>query len=211
MNKRVYACKRRSARHDALVGLVAIAVRLVFGLGASTALSDAVPWGLWKILNMVAGVALATGGFTLACAVYVFGSGEVPTVASAGHPDRLSRIRFVLLRPAAGHRPPAPHLASHRLLERAFFPVRGGVVRHALLHRHDRRDDSHRPGEVSLPASGAALHRTTLPVVIAGITFSTLHHSSLGSLFLVAPSRLHEIWYTSLFRFSSSFRRWAVG
>jgi MFS family permease len=41
------------------------------------------------------------------------------------------------------------------------------------------------------------LHRGTKPVVIVGITLSTLHHSSLGSLFLVTPSRLHEIWYTS--------------
>jgi Ni/Fe-hydrogenase subunit HybB-like protein len=38
---------------------------LWFGLGATTNLDDAVPWGLWKILNMVAGVALATGGFTV--------------------------------------------------------------------------------------------------------------------------------------------------
>ena len=46
----------------ALLGVVAIAIRLVFGLGASTAMSEAVPWGLWKIMNMVAGVALAPLG-----------------------------------------------------------------------------------------------------------------------------------------------------
>ena len=55
----------------ALFGLVAIVIRLAFGLGASTALSDAVPWGLWKILNMVAGVALSTSGFTVGFLVYV--------------------------------------------------------------------------------------------------------------------------------------------
>jgi len=49
----------------ALAGAVAIGFRLWFGLGATTNLSDAVPWGLWKILNMVAGVALATSGFTV--------------------------------------------------------------------------------------------------------------------------------------------------
>ena len=54
------------------VGAVAIAVRLLGGLGASTDLSDSMPWGLWKILNMVAGVALATGGFALAATVYIF-------------------------------------------------------------------------------------------------------------------------------------------
>ena len=52
-------------------GTLAIVFRLWFGLGATTNLSDAVPWGLWKILNMVAGVALATGGFTVGFLVYV--------------------------------------------------------------------------------------------------------------------------------------------
>ena len=55
----------------ALAGAVAIGFRLWFGLGATTNLSDVVPWGLWKILNMVAGVALATSGFTVGLLVYV--------------------------------------------------------------------------------------------------------------------------------------------
>ena len=57
----------------AFAGVVAIGFRLWFGLGATTHLSDSVPWGLWKILNMVAGVALATGGFTVGFLVYVLG------------------------------------------------------------------------------------------------------------------------------------------
>ena len=55
----------------ALAGALAIVFRLWYGLGPTTELSDAVPWGLWKILNMVAGVALATGGFTVGFLVYV--------------------------------------------------------------------------------------------------------------------------------------------
>jgi Ni/Fe-hydrogenase subunit HybB-like protein len=51
------------------------------------------------------------------------------------------------------------------------------------------------------------LHKISIPIVIAGITFSTLHHTSLGSLFLVMPARLHELWFTSwipvLFIFSA--------
>ena len=49
----------------ALAGLVAAAFRLRYGLGATTNLTDHVPWGLWKILNMVAGVAISTSGFTV--------------------------------------------------------------------------------------------------------------------------------------------------
>jgi Ni/Fe-hydrogenase subunit HybB-like protein len=55
----------------ALFGLVAAVMRLAYGLGPTTNLTDAAPWGLWKVLNMVAGVALATSGFTVGFLVYV--------------------------------------------------------------------------------------------------------------------------------------------
>jgi len=37
-----------------------------------------------------------------------------------------------------------------------------------------------------------------IPMVIAGTTLSTLHQSSLGSLFTIAPEQLHKLWYTPL-------------
>jgi Ni/Fe-hydrogenase subunit HybB-like protein len=33
--------------------------------------------------------------------------------------------------------------------------------------------------------------------VIAGVLLSTLHQSSLGALYLIAPGKLHPLWYTS--------------
>ena len=41
------------------------------GIGAATNLSDAFPWGLWVGFDVVTGVGLAAGGFTIAGAVYV--------------------------------------------------------------------------------------------------------------------------------------------
>jgi Ni/Fe-hydrogenase subunit HybB-like protein len=38
----------------------------------------------------------------------------------------------------------------------------------------------------------------TIPLVIAGVLLSTLHQSSLGSLFLIVPSKLHPYWYSPL-------------
>ena len=46
--------------------------RFTYGLGASTNLSDDTPWGLWIGVDVMAGVALAAGGFTIAGAVYIF-------------------------------------------------------------------------------------------------------------------------------------------
>jgi Ni/Fe-hydrogenase subunit HybB-like protein len=38
----------------------------------------------------------------------------------------------------------------------------------------------------------------SIPVVIAGVIFSTLHQSSFGSLYLIVPGKLHPLWYSPL-------------
>ena len=50
---------------------VAVA-RYARGLGATTALTDSTPWGLWIGFDVLSGVALAAGGFVIAAAVYIF-------------------------------------------------------------------------------------------------------------------------------------------
>ena len=39
-------------------------------------------------------------------------------------------------------------------------------------------------------------HKLTLPLVIVGILLSTMHQSSLGSLWLITPGKLNDLWYT---------------
>ena len=58
----------------ALLGLAASVAlpRFLFGLGASTNLSDATPWGLWVGFDVMGGVALAAGGFIVTATVYIF-------------------------------------------------------------------------------------------------------------------------------------------
>ena len=53
-------------------GLYATAVRVWGGLGAATNLSDRFPWGLWIGFDILCGVGLAAGGFTLAATVHIF-------------------------------------------------------------------------------------------------------------------------------------------
>jgi Ni/Fe-hydrogenase subunit HybB-like protein len=38
--------------------------------------------------------------------------------------------------------------------------------------------------------------RLTLVLTIFGVVLSTLHQSSLGALFMIAPSKLHPLWYS---------------
>ncbi|MGQ9841643.1 MAG: hypothetical protein ACUVR4_14265 [Anaerolineae bacterium] len=54
------------------LGTVAAVLRYSQGLGATTNLNDRVSWGLWIGLDVMGGVALAGGGFTMAAIVYIF-------------------------------------------------------------------------------------------------------------------------------------------
>ena len=40
------------------------------------------------------------------------------------------------------------------------------------------------------------IHKYIMPFVIIGVGRSTLHQSSLGSLLLIQPSKLHPLWWT---------------
>jgi Ni/Fe-hydrogenase subunit HybB-like protein len=42
------------------------------------------------------------------------------------------------------------------------------------------------------------VHAITVPFVILGVVLSTLHQSSLGSLFLIVPNKLLPLWYTPM-------------
>jgi Ni/Fe-hydrogenase subunit HybB-like protein len=37
-----------------------------------------------------------------------------------------------------------------------------------------------------------------LPIIIMGVILSTLHQSSLGSLYLIANGKLNTLWYTPM-------------
>src|SRR5208283_5187354 len=55
-----------------VIGVYGGYVRFRYGLGPSTHLSDQFPWGLWVGFDVLCGVGMAAGGFTLAAIVYVF-------------------------------------------------------------------------------------------------------------------------------------------
>jgi Ni/Fe-hydrogenase subunit HybB-like protein len=44
----------------------------------------------------------------------------------------------------------------------------------------------------------AWIHRISVPLMILGVLLSTLHQSSLGSLFLIVPQKLYPLWYTPI-------------
>jgi len=202
MRERVAADPARAVKDVlwglALGGAVAAVYRLWFGLGATTNLSDAVPWGLWKILNMVAGVALSTAGFTMGFLVYVlrierFRPLLKPAilVAFLGYGCSLFALLFDIGLPQRFWHPFVMWNEHSFLFEvfwcvSLYFTVTAIELAPTLFERF------------RVERVVRFLHRIAFGVVIIGISLSSLHHSSLGSLFLVTPQRLHPLWYTPL-------------
>jgi Ni/Fe-hydrogenase subunit HybB-like protein len=183
------------------VGLAfAVAVaRFFYGLGAVTHLSDATPWGLWIGFDVMSGVALAAGGFVLTFCVYVFNLEKFhpivrPAVLTAflGYVAVVVGLLFDLGLPwniwhmIIYWNPHSPLfevgwcvMLYLTVLTLEFFPV---------------------PAEDFSFLAGARrlLVKMRMPLVIAGIALSTLHQSSLGSLFLIMPYRLNPLWYSPI-------------
>jgi len=181
----------------AMFGMAAVIARIFGGLGASTNLSDSMPWGLWKILNMVAGAALATGGFTLAATVHIFQIEKYKPlmrpailVAFLGYGSSLFALLWDIGLPHEFYHP-FFHWNHHSFLFEVFwcvslyFMVTAIELAPVIFEKYRAE------------AIVKWLHRISIPIIILGITLSTLHHTSLGSLFLVMPTRLYGLWFTN--------------
>ncbi len=188
-----------------LVGILAAVtvVRFAHGLGAVTNLSDAAPWGLWIGFDVMSGVALAAGGFVLAATVYIFGLERYrpfvrPAVLTAmlGYAAVAVGLLYDLGLPwRIWH--PLVHWQHHSVLFEVAMCVMlyltvlvlefaPAVLEHPLFSGRVFR------------ALLSGLKKATIPLVITGIVLSTLHQSSLGSLFLITPYRLHPLWYSPI-------------
>ena len=118
-----------------LSGLYATYLRIFYGLGGSTNLSDKFPWGIWIAFDVMCGVGLAAGGFTLVAIVHIFRIERYKPVLRPAILTAFLGYILVVVGLAVRPGPPRPPVASAGDVEPALGDVRGGLVRHALHHR----------------------------------------------------------------------------
>jgi Ni/Fe-hydrogenase subunit HybB-like protein len=182
-------------------GAVALVQRFSLGLGATTHLVDEFPWGIWIGMDILVGVGLAAGGFAIAATVYILNIERFrpilrPTILTAflGYVLVICGLMADLGRPwAIWHAIIMwnPHSVMFEVawcvmlyttvLALEFSPV---VLEHFKLRRALK-----------------VIKAVTIPLVVLGVILSTLHQSSLGSLFLILPSRMHPLWYSDIIPF----------
>jgi Ni/Fe-hydrogenase subunit HybB-like protein len=181
------------------LALAVAAARFLFGLGATTNLGDANAWGLWVGFDVMGGVALAAGGFIVTAVVYIFKLERFhhivrPAVLTAflGYAAVAFSLLFDLGLPWN-----IWHMMVYWNPHSPLFEVGWCVMLYLTVLSLEFLPV---PAEEfpRLAKVRAVLVRLRLPLVLLGIGLSTLHQSSLGSLFLIMPYRLHPLWYSPI-------------
>ncbi len=185
------------------VGVLAVVTvaRFTTGLGATSGLTDVAPWGVWIAFDVMAGVALAAGGFVLAATVYIFGLVRYEAVARPAILTAL--LGYIAVAVGLLYDLGIPWHIWHPLVfpqhHSVLFEVAMCVMLYLTVLALEFSPAVLEHPMFRHPFFRRALHgiqSLTIPIVIAGIVLSTLHQSSLGSLFLIQPFRTHPLWYS---------------
>jgi Ni/Fe-hydrogenase subunit HybB-like protein len=179
-------------------GLYATFVRFTQGLGASTNLSDQFPWGIWISFDVLCGVMLAAGGFTLTAAVHIL---NIKRLHSIIRPTILTAfLGYILVCAALMYDLGKPYNIWHPLIMRNPHSVMFEVAYCVMLYTTVLAlEFSPIPLEhFKLERPLKVVRAILIPLVICGVILSTLHQSSLGTLYLIMPGKLHPFWYSPL-------------
>jgi Ni/Fe-hydrogenase subunit HybB-like protein len=181
-----------------VIGFIVSMTRFALGIGAISNLNDTYPWGFWISFDLFTGVAISSGGFIMAGTVYILGIKEFqpllrPAVLTAflgyimvavallvdlGHPERIWYMMICWNHTSVLLEIGICVMSYLTVLAVEFAPVIfEGVKWQKTAH---------------------VLHKFIMPFVILGVVLSTLHQSSLGSLLLIQPTKLHALWWTPL-------------
>lgn len=199
------------------VGLVFLAIRFLLGIGRVSNLNNQFPWGIWIGIDVASGVALAAGGFTSGALAYVFNRHQYHAVIRPALLTAMLGYTFVVLGLMVDigrywniYSPMLNWNGNSVLFEVAICVM---IYLNVLYIEFIPIAIERFKGRVRLPGFPAGLNKVLEKVlaladallgkvmfvfIIAGIVLSFLHQSSLGSLMLIAPYKVHPLWYTPI-------------
>ncbi|MFZ5821878.1 MAG: NrfD/PsrC family molybdoenzyme membrane anchor subunit [Chloroflexota bacterium] len=181
------------------IAFVVAMARYAFGIGVISDLSYSYPWGFWISFDLFTGVVISSGGFLMAGSVYILRIKELqpllrPSVLTAflgyimvavallvdlGQP---LRIWYMMI-----HWNHTSVLLEIGICVMSYLTVLAIEFAPVVLERFPK-----------LHHVAHLIHKFIMPFVILGVVLSTLHQSSLGSLLLIQPQKLHPLWWTPI-------------
>ena len=182
----------------AIAAVVAL-IRYTYGIGPISDLSNSYPWGFWISFDLFTGVAIGSGAFVMAAVVYIFELKEfkpllrpsvltgflgyimvvIALLVDLGHPER---IWYMMI-----HWNHTSVLLEIGICVMSYLTVLAIEFAPVILENYPK-----------LHNIAHLIHKFIMPFVILGVVLSTLHQSSLGSLLLIQPAKLHPLWWTPI-------------
>ena len=178
-----------------IMGIAAGIARLLVGMGATTSLTDAYPWGIWIGFDFSL-IAFAGVGFTMAAVVHVlhlhrFEAAIRPSIF-AGFLGYIAVLVILLL--DLGRPDRFYSFLINWNLHSPLFEICWCVLLYSTVLTIEVSPD------IFSFLGWERFKRWSLAIMsvvcIIGITLSTLHQSTLGTLYVNMPYRLNELWYT---------------
>lgn len=178
-----------------MLGILAGLARLWLGLGATTNLNDTYSWGIWIGFDFLL-IALSGAGFTMAAVGHVlhlhrFHAAVRPAILAGlmGYVAVLLLLVLDLGRPDRFY-----HFLIYFNIHSPLFEISWCVLLYSTVLAIEvspylfERLGWKRP--VGL------FYKFITPITIIGVSLSSLHQSTLGTLYLNMPHRLDALWYT---------------
>jgi Ni/Fe-hydrogenase subunit HybB-like protein len=178
-------------------------VRFISGLGAVTNMSDGYPWGIWIAYDVVAGSALAGGGFSTAMLVYILNRGEYhplirPALVAAllGYMQAGASVMFDL-----GRWWDFWHIfwPKYAQINSVLFEVALCIMAYIVVMMLEFLPVVfERVGWVN---AKKRLNRVLFIFVAIGVLLPTMHQSSLGLLLVVLGPQVNPLYQSVLLPF----------
>jgi Ni/Fe-hydrogenase subunit HybB-like protein len=172
------------------------AYRLVFGLGASTNMNDYWPWGIWIAFDVLGGVGMAAGGFIIAAMVYILNWKKYKCIARASILNAF--FGYLLAAMSICLDIGRSFVIWHPMIMWQVNSIMFIVALHVVAYTSTLATETSPMIFEKLGWNSVLgwVNRCMVGIVLFGVLLSLLHQSSLGAVYLIAPSKLSPLWYS---------------
>jgi Ni/Fe-hydrogenase subunit HybB-like protein len=181
-----------------LAAVVTTIVRFATGIATIANVNQAYPWGWWVGFDMLTRIALGGVGFTMAAAAEIFGIKALRhLVRAALLVGLLWYVTYAAVLMVELGRPWmiwwvflswAPTSAMYEVALCAVAYTTVLVLEFSPLVL----------AKLGCATPVRRIHAVYLLIVVTGVALSSLHQSSLGTLLLLLPTKVHPLWHSEL-------------
>ncbi len=183
----------------ALLGVVTGVYRLVVGLYSTTNLTDHYPWGLWIGLDVFL-IPVAGAAFTISAISHFFGRDDYhkilrPAVLS-GFFGYVAVVAILILDLGRWHQFYSILIPGRINIHSFLEEVALSVTLYTMVLILELAPTILEKWNVKVPIQ--LIKRFIMIIAGLGVLISTVHQSSIGSMFLILEHKLHPLWWTPI-------------